>query len=202
MKKILCYGDSNVFGFNPENGKRFNKNSRWSGILDELLDNYEVIEKGLNNRVGFVDNPVGFEYSAKYNLEHELRKYNNIEILILAVGTNDFQFQYKISEETIEKELLELIKIALKNCQKIILIPPVEIQTDILNSYFSIMFDETCIQKTKSISKIYKKLAEINNCEYFNFNDFTKPSKIDGLHYEIESHRLIAQKLAKFIQNI
>ena len=36
MKKILCYGDSNTFGFNPENGKRFDNLTRWSGILKHL----------------------------------------------------------------------------------------------------------------------------------------------------------------------
>lgn len=47
MKKILCFGDSNTFGFNPENGKRFDEQTRWAGKLKIALKNkFEVIEKG------------------------------------------------------------------------------------------------------------------------------------------------------------
>ena len=45
MKKILCYGDSNTFGFNPANGSRYSEEQRWSGRLKELLKpDYEIIE--------------------------------------------------------------------------------------------------------------------------------------------------------------
>ena len=39
MKKILCYGDSNTFGYVPEDGSRYPKNIRWTGILGEYLGN-------------------------------------------------------------------------------------------------------------------------------------------------------------------
>ena len=61
MKKILCYGDSNTFGYNPETGGRYDKNTRWSGILSYLLkENYEIIEEGMNNRTAFFKNPEGY----------------------------------------------------------------------------------------------------------------------------------------------
>ena len=37
MKKILCYGDSNTFGFNPTDLTRYNEDQRWSGILKNKL---------------------------------------------------------------------------------------------------------------------------------------------------------------------
>ena len=42
---ILCFGDSNTFGYNPTNGLRYDKNTRWTGVLQNLLgDNFNVIE--------------------------------------------------------------------------------------------------------------------------------------------------------------
>ena len=38
-KKILCYGDSNTWGYTPKTGKRYSKNQRWTGILQEMLGN-------------------------------------------------------------------------------------------------------------------------------------------------------------------
>jgi len=46
MKNILCYGDSNTYGYNPENGQRYDYNIRWTGILQNLLGlEYRVIEE-------------------------------------------------------------------------------------------------------------------------------------------------------------
>ena len=64
MKTILCYGDSNTYGFNPSNGQRFDQNSRWSGILKRnLSEKFKVIEEGLNNRTGISISPNGIEFS-------------------------------------------------------------------------------------------------------------------------------------------
>ena len=49
MKKILCYGDSNTYGFIPTNCARYSKDERWSGILSNLLaPDFEILEEGLN----------------------------------------------------------------------------------------------------------------------------------------------------------
>ena len=31
MKRILCFGDSNTWGFAPKDGYRFDENTRWTG---------------------------------------------------------------------------------------------------------------------------------------------------------------------------
>ena len=45
MTTILCYGDSNTYGYNPVNGLRYPKDVRWTGVLQKLLgEQYAVIE--------------------------------------------------------------------------------------------------------------------------------------------------------------
>ena len=86
MKKILCYGDSNTFGFIPETCGRYAKNERWSGILSEILPNFEIIEEGMNNRTGFFKNPEGLKQSGGEYLPIFLQNRRDINICILAVG--------------------------------------------------------------------------------------------------------------------
>ena len=51
MTTILCYGDSNTYGYNPVNGLRYPKDVRWTGVLQKLLgEQYAVIEEGCNGR--------------------------------------------------------------------------------------------------------------------------------------------------------
>ena len=58
MKRILCYGDSNVWGFIPGSfnsetklAKRHARSNRWTTVLQNKLgNNYEVISDGINER--------------------------------------------------------------------------------------------------------------------------------------------------------
>ncbi|MCC8191174.1 MAG: hydrolase, partial [Planctomycetes bacterium] len=51
-KGILCYGDSNTWGYVPGgDGARFPSHVRWPGVLSKLLrTNYRITEEGLNGR--------------------------------------------------------------------------------------------------------------------------------------------------------
>ena len=201
MKNILCYGDSNVFGYNPIDGSRFDNNSRWTGVLQTILKNeFEIIEEGINNRTGFVKNPDNFLYSAQRHFPKLISKSQFFDIIILAIGTNDLQIQYDINFRTIEKGLEALILTAKNKSNDIILIPPVNIDKSILNGNFKNLFDESSISKSKKVKKTYKKLAQVFNCKYFDFNKVTTPSQIDGLHYDVNAHQLIAKNLAEFIR--
>ena len=203
MKKILCYGDSNTFGYNPKNGGRYDEKSRWSAILKEnLSNNFQIIEEGLNNRTGFAESPDGFKYSGSKHLSYLLDELSDIEILILAIGTNDFQFRYNISEKIIEEKLSELLNKTIDKKIKTIVISPVELQENILKSNFSFLFNEDSINKSKKLIKTYEKVSFDKNCAYLNFNRSIKPSSYDGLHYEKEAHLLIAQKLSEVIFNL
>lgn len=197
MKKIVCYGDSNTFGFNPKDGSRFDVNTRWVSLLQKNLGaGYEVVDEGMCNRTGFVENPDGFIFSGSKHFPKLMEKSENIDILILWIGTNDLMFQYNIDFEIIENGLKALIGLAKTKSKRIIVVPPVILREKILDSYFGSMFDETSIAKSKDVGKIYKKLAKNYNCEYFDVNEFVKPSDYDGLHFDEASHKIIAEKLA------
>ena len=75
MKTVLCFGDSNTFGYNPVDGTRYPESIRWSGILKQnLKEEYNVIEAGCNNRTCFIDNPDGIEQTGYKILSKYLTK--------------------------------------------------------------------------------------------------------------------------------
>ena len=108
MKKILCFGDSNILGFIPESGKRYPKNIRWTGILQGLVQNdFEVIEAGCNTRTAFADNPCGNLQTGFKAIPPLLTK--DLDCIILAIGINDLQFSYNQSLEQIQDGIEKLI---------------------------------------------------------------------------------------------
>ena len=202
MKNILCYGDSNTFGYNPKDNSRYDENTRWTALLQKNLGaEYNVINEGMPNRTGFVDNPEGVLFSSQKHFPETLLKFEGVYILILAIGTNDLMFQYNISFDTVEKGLNNLVKTAKEKTNNIIIIPPTIMNEDVLNGYFSSMFDETSIVKSKEVGKIFKQTAIQNGCQYFDINEFVAPCAFDGLHYDEKSHKLIADKLTEFIKD-
>ena len=200
MKKILCFGDSNTYGFIPSSGKRYDENSRWSGILKKLLrEEYEIIEAGCNNRTAFCDNPAGVNETGYKVLPSLLTP--DIDCVILAVGINDLQYLYNISMKDYEsglENLIGLVRTKLPRA-KIILLSPSVITEDILNSYFAAMFDETSIEKSKQLSAIYERAARKENCKLLDLKKIASPSKTDGLHYEKIEHIKIANAIFDLI---
>ncbi len=200
MKKILCFGDSNIFGFIPESGKRYPKNIRWTGILQGLVQNdFEVIEAGCNNRTAFADNPCGNLQTGYKAIPPLLTK--DLDCIILAIGINDLQFSYNQSLEQIQDGIEKLIGIAQEKCPdaKMILVSPSVLTEDVLKSGFSAMFDETSIEKSKHLSAIYKNVADKTGCFFIDINSVAKVSSLDGLHYSATEHKKIAHKMFKIL---
>ena len=201
MTKIICYGDSNTFGYNPKDGSRYDEDTRWTSLLQKFLGKeYEVVNEGICDRTGFVTNPKGFLYSASKHFQKLITKTENIDLLVIWLGTNDLQFQYDISIGAIEKGLENLIKLAKLKAKNVIIIPPVILNNAVLNGTFNYQFNETSIIKSKKIGRIYRMLSNIYQCNYFDINKFTNPSDIDGLHFDEDSHRLIANRLSDYIK--
>ena len=189
MKKILCFGDSNTFGFNPSNFNRYSISERWSGILSQK---YNVVEKGCNNRTCFNN-------KAELNSLETITKYidNNITDLILQIGINDLQFQYNITLENFEIGLENLIKLINPKINIVLLCPNV-IDRCILSSNFSSLFNEKSIEKSKNLIEIYKKISKKYNCHLINLNDYLTLSNRDGLHYDIKNHKILANLLIEY----
>lgn len=200
MKKVLCFGDSNTYGFVPEKCTRYDKNTRWTGILQALCgSDFSIIEGGCNNRTAFVDNPAGVEQTG-YKILPEYFTKDYFDIVVLAIGINDLQLFFRPTLEEFEQGIEKLIKITkdLSPNAKIILVCPSKLDlAGIKSGVFSFQFDEISVEKSYHLPQIYKKLAEKYACKLVDLNEIVKVSPLDGLHFSAESHKKIAEKLYK-----
>lgn len=201
MKKVLCFGDSNTFGFIPENQKRYDKNTRWSGILQDLCtDKFKIVEAGCNNRTAFQNNPLGAEFTGFQALPKYLD--DTFDIVILSLGINDTQKIYNTTYKDIEQGIENLILLTKTLCPKaeIILISPAKLNKAVLtHHYFSNLFDENSIEKSFYYSEIYEKIAEKNSCKFIDWDKLVTTSNIDGLHFSEDSHKKIALNIFEIL---
>jgi lysophospholipase L1-like esterase len=93
LKTILCFGDSNTWGWIPgPDGDRYPPEVRWPGVLQERLgDNYRVVEEALNGRMTVWDDPYEpvHDKNGKRHLAVALESHKPIDLVILMLGTND-----------------------------------------------------------------------------------------------------------------
>lgn len=203
MKKILCFGDSNTYGYIPNNGARYDKNTRWTGVLSLLSHGkFEIIEDGCNNRTAFVANPAGKIFTG-YEILPELLTAD-FDAVVLAIGINDTQFLYNLSSIEIASGVEKLINIVkVKSPQtKIILVAPSILTDDVLNGNFACLFDRTSIEKSRQLPLLYQKIAEKQNIEFLDLNSIAKTSSLDGLHYAPEQHLKIAQVIFTILSEL
>ena len=98
MKTVLCFGDSNTWGYDPATKNRFPRDVRWAGILAGLLSpDYQVIEEGLNGRTTVWNDPIeGYKNGRDYLIPC-LETHRPIDLVILMLGTNDLKMRFSVS---------------------------------------------------------------------------------------------------------
>lgn len=215
QKVILCYGDSNTWGYIPTTDytlpcSRYDRHTRWTGILQEKLgQTYYVIEEGLNSRTTNIDYPVPPERNGKTYLPPCLYSHSPIDIVILALGGNDSKSYFNRSGADIANGLIDLIdtiqqspygsnpstppKIILLSC-----IQPLPFVEDTKDEN-QVPFLLGCVDKIKSFNQMLPKIASDKGCHMIDINKIAAASAIDGAHLDPASHYAIAELLAEYI---
>ena len=174
MTTILCYGDSNTYGYNPVNGLRYPKDVRWTGVLQKLLgEQYAVIEEGCNGRTTvFEDIAEPWKAGLGY-LKPCLNTHKPIDFVIMMLGSNDLKRMFHASAKEIAdgaEQLVSIIKEFTKEKQgfmpKVILVSPPEIGADIATSEFARSFDEDAIERSKELPVFYEKIQRVGAFAY------------------------------------
>ena len=167
MKNILCFGDSNTWGYSPVDGTRFPPDIRWTGVLQKSLgDDYHVIEEGLNGRTTFI-NEEGDEArplrSGSDVLQVILESHRPLDFVTIMLGTNDLKLEFNLTAEQIAQGAKELCETVLNsayladNPPQILLISPTHIGSTIMPDEEE--FFEQAREKSLQFTEHYEKAA-------------------------------------------
>jgi lysophospholipase L1-like esterase len=199
VKRILCFGDSNTWGFNPKSKTRYPANTRWTGSLQKLLgEKYEIIEEGLNGRTTNLDTPDHVGKNGAIYLLPCVETHMPFDTIILALGTNDLKAVYKRSTKEIAEAVEELVLLIKKESPdtEIILVSPTEVDESVMEKNHKYAGAE---EKSKLLGKYYEKVAKKQELAFLDLAKIAKPSRYDGRHLDAKTHEIIAEKLAQLI---
>ena len=110
-RRILVFGDSNTYGYDPERDGRYGETERYPCRIQALLGpGWTVIEEGLPGRTAVFDDPVteglcGLSYLTPCMMSHA-----PLDTLVVMLGTNDTKERFGCNAYLIAQGIGRLLK--------------------------------------------------------------------------------------------
>ena len=206
---VLCYGDSNTYGYDPFTHGRYPYEKRWTTLLAEKLGSrYEVISEGLNGRTTAYDRPGAIWKNGMSSFAACLGTHKPVDYVIIMLGTNDCNAELGLSAEDIADGMESLVNLAEKETPalqgyvpEMIIAAPAAIQGDVEKSPFADGLTPASVRNSFDIGPLYREIAE-RHC--VRFADATRGIEVspDCEHLTEEGHRQIAELFFKAISNV
>ena len=196
-KRILCFGDSNTWGYIPGTAGRYDEDTRWTCLLGKKLgDEYTVIEEGMTGRTTVFDTGFDDYLNGKKALGYILKSQLPLDYVIVMLGTNDI-CDHRM--DRIELGLTEIVR-EIKNADWVF-----RTKTPVFPSgkagilvVSPLPFGDACplsaeIKKESRLFPVMSKhVAAAAGTDYLDPSPYIKPSDTDGIHLSSESHALLA----------
>jgi len=207
MREILCFGDSNTWGYDPVTRGRFPNDVRWTGVLQAALGpGYRVIEEGLNGRTSVWEDPVEGDKMGKRHLVPTLESQAPLDLVILMLGTNDLKSRYSASPLDISWGIDKLLDIISKcpfgradKAPPVLLVAPVPLGK---LTEFAGIFEGGAVEKSRALASAYAGVAKTRGCAFFDAGTVTRCSDLDGVHYDAAGHHALGEALAREVKRL
>lgn len=198
MKHILCFGDSNTWGYTPGSGVRYGEHTRWTGVLQDLLgEGFRVHEDGLNARTTVYDSPYKPFLNGLPALQMALVSQKPLDALVLSLGTND------LKEHTAAQSANGLIRL-IRTAQTFDLLypgaePVFRGERPRILVVSPIAIGETAtgdlgLHRGEAANFPWAYAAACTECgvPMLDAQRIAAPSRTDGVHMDADNHRALA----------
>ena len=208
MKRILCFGDSNTWGFTPVTGERMAADVRWPGVMKtELGSDYFVIEEAQNGRTTMWDDP--YEEVNKNGSRHlpvVLESHAPLDLVILMLGTNDLKNHFGQNARSIADSCGVLIDRILASeagpnglTPKVLLIAPAPVSEG--DCPFGHLFD-SAPAVSAGFKDAYAEVAKERRVPFLNAGDYASCPVPDTIHIDAEGCGALGRAVAAKVKEI
>ncbi len=206
MKRIVCFGDSNTYGYVPGVGGRFDSDTRWTGVFSKLVAplGYSVSEEGVNGRTTVFDDDVSPDRNGSKELGGVLRRNDPIDSAVVMLGTNDCKIKFGADADAVTDGLdviISMIQLFDPNIH-ILIVSPAEVIEEVTRGCYAHNFDMNSVRASRLLKDKYKELARRRGCGFLCAADYIKADPADGIHLSAESHKILAGRIAEYFRSV
>ena len=185
-RRILCYGDSNTYGYDPRSclGGRYPESVRWTALLQ--AQGWDIFNAGQNGR-SIPRNSRDVESLAQMVCRQQP------DIVTVMLGSNDLLQDPGLSAagcgERIEGFLAALLKQTL-SCQLLLIAPPPMAPGAWVD-------DPKIVETSQRLGARYQGLAQKLGIAFADANDWNVELTFDGVHFSEQGHRAFFTGIGK-----
>ena len=182
MVRIVCFGDSNTYGYDPRGyfGDRYDAEDRWVDLLGKQAG-YEVINAGTNGRE-IPRNP----YALRLLTEHA-----PVDIFLVILGTNDLL--QGVSAKDAANRMESFLKVLLSRHKNILLVTPPPMKRGAW-----VPTDEL-VTESILLAEEYSLLAEKLNIPFVDTRHWNIELTFDGVHFTEAGHHSFAARIIEHL---
>lgn len=210
MKQILVYADSLSWGIIPTTRQRLAFDQRWPGVMENALAagpaKIRVIEDCLNGRRTVWDDPFKPGRNGLVGLAQRIEVNSPLALVILALGTNDFQAMHQNNAWLSAQGIATLVS-AIRTAPiepgmpvpPILVVAPPPIRTP--RGSIAPKFaggDERCV----GVAAAYDKVCQDLGCHFFDASTVITASDADGVHLDADQHAVLGLALAPVVAQL
>lgn len=208
MKHIYVYGDSLSWGIVPGKRERFPFQVRWPGAMEIRLveggRKVRVTEDCLNGRRTVWDDPFKPGRNGIVGLAQRIEAQSPLDLLILMLGTNDFQFNHPFNDAWAAAQGITALVNEIRRAPiepgmspPAILIgcpPPIDNPRGPVGLKFP-----GAEARSKGLANAYQEVAAALGCSFFDAGTVTASSRVDGVHLDEDQHLALGAAMAEFV---
>lgn len=200
MTTILCFGDSNTYGYIPGGSGRYPREGRYPGILADFLGaDYRIEEDGVVGRTTVFEDAIRPGRNGLDAIRQSVQAAKP-DLVLLMLGTNDCKAQFAALPETIADGMLRLAEVCRQEnpAVKIILAAPAPLDPIVLSSAYA-DYDEMSFITSLRLAGAYQHTAERHGFGFVDVGEAASASPVDGEHLTAMGHFALAQHMKEVI---
>jgi len=210
MQHILIYSDSLSWGIIPDTRQRLAFEARWPGVMEIRLNDQglrvRVIEDCLNGRRTVWDDPFKPGRNGLVGLAQRIEIHSPLALVILMLGTNDFQSMHAHNAFHSAQGIAALIN-AIRQAPVepgmpiapvlVIAPPPVQKPRGVIAPKFA-----GGGSSNEGLADAYQAVSNEMGCPFFDAATVTTTSRIDGVHLDEDQHSILGKAVANVVYPI
>ena len=183
MNRILCYGNSNTYGYDPRSflGDRYPESVRWTALLS--AGGWNAINKGENGR----SIPrLNQEIAVAADSIHRSRA----EVIVVMLGSNDLLQCPGLAAEVCGERMERFLRVVLKPEQenpKILLVSPPPMEPGAWVS------DHRTLEESRKLAGCYEATAQRLGIAFADAGLWGVELAYDGVHFSEKGHLAFAK---------
>jgi len=205
LPAVLCYGDSNTWGYLAPRGARLSRWERWPGVLQrELGDDVHVIEEGQNGRTTVFDIPFEANRNGLTFLPVALQTHAPLDAVVIDLATNDL-FLPGVNAHHAAHGAMKLAEVALTSelgpgggaPAVLVVVPPPFAQL----GAWDLNESPDAGRESERLSQAFRDAAfqyaeDGFDIPLLDLREHVSSSPVDGIHFEADGHRAIGLAVA------